>query len=342
MRNLTIAVFALFLVSCSQSKMLQSNLRKYSSSMGYLHDSPASGCPRTNQVYLNINSFPLDTVTTVSKSSSLVLPFIIFNHFETTMKVKLGQSSILEDYTNFFTGALTDESKRSGCFSIAGNKTNDSIYTLDLSIDSCKTTSKYRKSFTFWFLVVAYGWNMSESGSLAQTDLLVSAKLRKGSSLIYEKKYNINRIQPFVNPTRGNTNQLLSDFTANMVEALSLSTKECIDQIVSDLNTSFYGSARPAMKVDNAAQNTSTAPEIKPDTAKTTQAAVAEQKPVTKTESGKNQLQVGDKIKFYNYGFNDYIKGVVKEINGDTIVVEYESFGKLKTEKVTKSEIKRY
>ena len=142
MRNLNIAIFALILVSCSESKMLQSNLRKYNASIGYLHDSPLSSCPRNNQVYISINNTPLDTVTTVSKLNGLVLPLIIFNHFETTMKVKLGQSSIQEDYTNFFTGSLTDESKRSGCFSVTNKKTNDSIYTLDLTIDSCNTTSK--------------------------------------------------------------------------------------------------------------------------------------------------------------------------------------------------------
>lgn len=250
MRNIALAVLSLLLVSCSESKMLQSSLMKFNSSIAYLHDSPASNYPRNKQVSIILNNTPLDTVTSVSKISTLVLPFIIFDYYDAKMKVKLGQSSIQEDYNTFFTGSLTEESKRSGCFDVTDQQTADSVYTLALTIDTCNTLSQYRKNFLFMYLFIAYSYSYSESGSPAETTLQVTAKFSKGSSLVYEKKYNIKRTQPFINPSRWNSNKLRADFTTNMVEGLSLSTKECIEQIVADVNTSLYGTARPIMQVE--------------------------------------------------------------------------------------------
>ena len=137
-----------------------------------------------------------------------------------------------------------------------------------------------------------------------------------------------------------NANKLRADFTTNMVEGLSLSTKECTEQIVADINTSLYGSARPLIPVNDSAKTTNPVPVVIPVQVKEDPAAVSEQT-APKIEAAKDQLKVGDQIKFYNYGFNDYMKGVVKEIKTKTIIVEYESFGKMKTEEVYKTDIKR-
>lgn len=341
MRRIAIAFFTLLLVSCSGSKMLQSSLLKFNSSIGYLHDYPKSNCSRTNQVRVIINNSPLDTITTVSKLNGLVLPFIIFNHFETTMKVKLGQNSIQESYNSFFAGSLADESKRSGCFHVTNDLRNDSIHTLELTIDTCITTSKYRKSTTFYMLVFAYGWNISESGSPAETRLQVTAKFRKGNTLIYEKKYSINHIQPFVNSNIANTNKLLADFTTNMVEGLSLSTKECIEKIVADINLSLYGSVPPVMQAGDETVSSNPDQEGIQDSVNNVQSVENSQNTISQVDTKKDQLNIGDNVKFYNFNLNSYLKGVVKEIKGETVVIEYESFGKIKTIEKNKSDIKK-
>ncbi|MDD4967812.1 MAG: PEGA domain-containing protein [Paludibacter sp.] len=58
-------------------------------------------------------------------------------------------------------------------------------------------------------------------------------------------------------------------------------------------------------------------------------------------EHTKDQLNVGDKVKFYSYRFNGNINGVVKKINGDNILIEFESFGIMKTVEIKKSDLKR-
>jgi len=69
--------------------------------------------------------------------------------------------------------------------------------------------------------------------------------------------------------------------------------------------------------------------------------AVIEQKNTTKVENTTGQLNVGDQVKFYSYRMNSTINGVVKGINGETLLIEYESFGKIKTIEISKTDIKR-
>lgn len=249
MRYIYIGLLSVLLASCSGSKMLQSSLSKYSSSIAYLHDKPQLTCPSTDSVALIINNSPLDSAITVSKMRGLVLPFIFFNYFESNMKVKLGQNSLGESYTDFFQSAFEEENKRTGCFGMSPKVANDSTYTLELNFDTCTTYSKYSKRSMFMFLVFAYSWSISESGSPAETNLQVSAKLKKAGNLIFEKTYPIKRTQPFV---QSNTQHLGSDFVSNMVESLSLSTKQCIEEIISDINTSFQRKGEPVTASHNA------------------------------------------------------------------------------------------
>jgi len=70
------------------------------------------------------------------------------------------------------------------------------------------------------------------------------------------------------------------------------------------------------------------------------QPAVTEQNTTPKVEQSKDQLNVGDNVKFYSHRYNSTIKGVVKEIKSETILIEYESFGIMKTIEINKSDIK--
>jgi hypothetical protein len=239
MRFIYISFIALLAISCSQSKMLQKSLNKYKAPIGYLHDTKKANCNKSDSISIRLNNRPLDSITSVSKINGLVLPFLLFNYFETNMRVKLGQSSIEQQYNDFFASSLIEESKRTGCFSIINQNSNDTLYSLDITIDSCRTNSKYQRSSTILFLVFIYSVSFSELGFPAETYLQVSTKLRKGKTLITEKSYSVKRTQPFLSTRNIDTNKLRSDFTANMVESLSLCTKQCIEDIINDINISI-------------------------------------------------------------------------------------------------------
>lgn len=239
MKFLYISIIALIVVSCSEAKLLQKSLGKFDAPIGYLHDSKITDCPKTDSLVVWLDSQSLDSITNVSKINTKVLPFLVFNYSEVNMKVKLGQSSIQQKYHDFFASSLADECKRTGCFAISDKEPTDSYYTLDITIDTCSTNSKYQRSTTVLFLFFAYSYSFQEAGFPAETLLKVSARLKKGNNLIAEKSYVINRTQPFITNPNRNMNNLRADFTANMVESLSLSTKQCIEEIINDVNKSL-------------------------------------------------------------------------------------------------------
>lgn len=239
MKFLYISLIALVIMSCSEAKMLQKSLGKFDAPIGYLHDSKITDCPKTDSLVVWLNSQSLDSITNVSKLNTKVLPFLVFNYTEVNMKVKLGQSSIQQKYDDFFANSLVDECKRTGCFAISDREPNDSFYTLDITIDTCSTNSKYQRSTTVLFLFFAYSYSFQEAGFPAETLLKVSARLKKGNELIAQKSYIVNRTQPFIPTPNKTINNLRADFTANMVESLSLSTKQCIEEIINDVNQSL-------------------------------------------------------------------------------------------------------
>jgi len=236
MRFLYISIFALIVVSCSESRMLQKSLGNFNAPIGYLHDTKIIDSPKTDSLIVWLNNKSLDSITNVSKINAKILPFLVFNYSEVNLKVKLGQSSIQQKYDDFFSSSLIDESNRTGCFGISNLDSNDSLYTLDITIDTCSTYSKYQRSTTVLFLFFAYSVSASELGFPAETNLKVSTKLKKGNVLIAEKSYAIKRTQPFIPSSNKSVNNLRADFTANMVESLSLSTKQCVEDIINDVN----------------------------------------------------------------------------------------------------------
>jgi len=226
----------MFLISCSESKMLLKSLSNYQAPLEYLHDSKIKNCDKSKKIdILQIENQAFDASTSVSKINHKFYPFIIYNYEEINLAVKLGQNSLEQDYSSFFKNALTIESKRTGCFSLT-NYAIEPEYTVEITFENCKVNSKYQRNTTTIFLLLIYTMSFQEIGFPAETDLVLNVKFNKGKDLIFEKKYSIEKTQPFLNVQRRDVNKLRSDFVMNMAESLSLSTKECIEQIIKDLN----------------------------------------------------------------------------------------------------------
>lgn len=237
MRFIYIGLLILGLMSCSGSKMLQKSLQKYKAPIGYLHDSKIDDYLKKDTIFISaINNKGIDSITSVSKMKGKILPFIIFNYTETNMKVELGQSSIEQSYHDFFTNSLIDESKRSGRIIVDNRDPGKNPYSLEINIDTCNVRSKYQRNTTVLFFLIAYSMSFQELGFPSETNLVVTARLKKEGKMISEKSYRVKRTQPFLNSQSINSAKLRSDFTANMVESLSLSTKQCIEDLIKDLN----------------------------------------------------------------------------------------------------------
>ena len=171
-------------------------------------------------------------------------------------------------------------------------------------------------------------------GFPAETNLQYTAKFKKGKDLIFEKKYNINHQQPFIYSTMENYN---ADFISHMTDALSISTKMAIEQIIEDINTSLYGSSYPQMQInekpisfvkDTITNHIDTNKKISQDKLKS-------------NDENSDLLVVGDKVSFYNFGLNSNITGTIKSIKNNTLTVEYVSFGKIKLVELSITDVKK-
>ena len=233
---LLLFILSILFLSCSTSKQMQKSLKKNKSPLDYLFDTKISDLSKSDSIYINFDTFKIDSITKVSRKSVLILPFIVFNYFEKNLNVKLGQNSIEQNYNDFFNTSFIKESRRSGNFLVAKNNIINSNYSLDIFINNCKTKSRYQISTTVVYLLLAASTYREEIGFPAETNMQLSATLKKGNSIILEKNYSINHIQPFINTNVEKTKQLHFNFNANMVESLSLSTKKCIEEIIKDIN----------------------------------------------------------------------------------------------------------
>jgi hypothetical protein len=219
-------------ISCSPTKQLQNRLSKYTEPIGYIHDSKEVNCSKSDSLIIRLNNKSLDSLTSVSLIYRHTLYLVLYASNDIKMNVKLGQSSIKKKYNDFFMGSLIDEGKRSGCFGVCKRASADSLYSLEINIDSCKTNADYRYQNMDLLGILTFNIN----GFPSETNIQVSTKLKKGKNLISEKTYVIKRKQPFLNTQNVSFDKLEEDFMANMVESLTLGTKQCIEEIVNDIN----------------------------------------------------------------------------------------------------------
>jgi hypothetical protein len=237
MKKIVYLLFAIMLCSsCSGLKELQTSFRQFGGNLEYIHDSRINGCQKKDSVVIMMHDYLLDGKTTVRKGSMLILPFLLFNYFEQNYWVTLGQEALNSRYDDFFNASLTEECHRNGCFNLAGIISNDSTYTLEIGVDTCYTKAKYKRFSSFVYFGYGYSSFNDEYGKTPKTTLKVSAVLRKAGNVIFQKQYvSENSISPGIESGQGK-NDPRGILIRSMTGSLSLSTKQCIEEIVTDIN----------------------------------------------------------------------------------------------------------
>ena len=235
MKLFGILIIVLLAFSCSATRIFQNKLRNYELPIGYIHDTKEINCYKFDSLIINLTNKPLDSVLTVSLKHRHVRYLVLYMSKDIKMNIQLGEDVLEKSFNDFFIESLNDESKRTGCYAISNRSASDSIFTLDITIDTCRTNAdyQYQMSDLFGFL------KMSVTRYPSETNMHVITKLTRRGKLIREKTYSIKRKQPYLSLPNIIDNKLLDDLMANMVESLSLSTKECVEKIVNDLNLSI-------------------------------------------------------------------------------------------------------
>lgn len=233
MKVIYFLLIGIFFISCNETNHMYRRFNKYKTPIFYIHDSKISDCPKKDTLVVTLNKFELDSFTTVKKTKKIFLPLLLFTFRKTDFNVKLGQSGLYQEYEKFLINSLKEESNRTGCFKISNDFMNDSFYKLNISIDSCQTFALYRRSFSMFLF---FGLSRREKAAPSETNLQVTIRLTKGNNEIFKKSYKIVKDQPYIVDNAESIGDLRELFIDNMVESLSLSTKECIDKIIKDIN----------------------------------------------------------------------------------------------------------
>jgi len=211
-------------------------LKQYKSPLGYLHKGNDSVCNKP--VYLKSISFVgLDSISKVTHMYGFAIPLLVYNYFETNKKVVLGQNSMDKNYSQFFKESLIERSKRSGLIQIINEDTirfND--YNLEILIDTCITKARYKEKTTIMVSSTFISYSMYAGSFPSETYISIKLKIRNGNNIVLEKKYKVSKIQnyPFQFDNIG-FDESNSPLITNMVESLSLSTKDIIDEMVIDI-----------------------------------------------------------------------------------------------------------
>jgi hypothetical protein len=232
---LTLGVFCIILCACSSSESLVKSLSKYSFSPDYPYEGNVVECERKVKIAIGaIRADSLDMLTKINKTETKIYPFIIFNSFTENFRVNLGQNSLEKSFTAFFTDSFLEESKWTGCYTIVDDPKN-ADYVVDFILKNRKTESIYQMKNQILFLLWFYMANYQESASSAFTGMEVQVRLigRAGRS---EKIYTLEREMPWHGSRYEKTDDLRYHFMENMVKSLSMTTRECIEMIIKDIN----------------------------------------------------------------------------------------------------------
>lgn len=240
-----LAILVLISLSCSESKMLMKGLSHFPQPLGYELISPIDSSLQTDSVILTFLGFPMDSLTTVQRNKSLILPFLFINYFEFDYRIKLGANQLQQDYNEFFFQALTDESQRSGRFALCDDSARSKdVYNLEITMDTCLTETKLTESTLMVYYLWGYFSTYSESSYPAQSKVGCTLKLRKGEQLLRDTTFTVTSALIFTSGDELSRNERLNHTAGCMVATLCQSTRDCISAMIQDVNTSIAAQKR--------------------------------------------------------------------------------------------------
>ena len=226
---------AIIFSSCEE-KHLQRDLAAYKAPFGYLHDSKQTRLEKKDSLYLIVKGISFTDSTRVIATNKIIVPLLVVNYFSTTMKVTLGKNSMMEPYTDFMYQSFLDEADRTAGFAVISEQ-DDSSTIFEITVDSCYTTSVFRKRN--WSVLLTLGVSSeTEQAEAALTHLYTTGRLKKNGVVLSEKKYAIISEPMYYLKRKVKTEEeMRSTLTNNLLESLSLGTKKCVEYMIADLNS---------------------------------------------------------------------------------------------------------
>jgi hypothetical protein len=223
----------ILLSSCVSTKTLYKGLTKGPSTLAYIFDSETAIAEKVDTIGImqpKISDQGFAISSDLKKVKSSAIPLLIYTGWNSEHEYTIGEDVINENLSDFVQESLIWETNRSS--SLYADSLTSNNMTLEIEIDSIGAAGPYRSSGYVLFLLLAYSYSESESAGPGIAYSKLNYRLRdQGKIVLKGNVENHIETEPLVN-TFKSTNELRQFYTDNLVEALSLTIKSNVEEIV--------------------------------------------------------------------------------------------------------------
>jgi hypothetical protein len=251
---------------CASTKEIQTHLNKKGYPLDYLHDSEKVEEKYHVHVCLTdaVDSSLFNTETIVEKTRGSVVPLLVVYFWNYEYSCTLGTATLEESLVDFIAKAFLKESLRSARY-ISGLDNNDCDYQLTLTINYHNTGGPYKQAGSLLILPYGYSYSWSELGGPVVTDITLTARMTQADSIVMDKRYSEEQTSMLIRQKGRTAAQYRDHFANSLVESLALAMKQCIEDLVADINIIVAGDSLTVEPLSKAEMDSlSTYPAVSP------------------------------------------------------------------------------
>jgi len=230
------AMALVLLVGCVGAGGFESRLASHSGEVMYLHEARAT--ERQPGTTVSLATFTVEQrlppATTVQRTGGFVVPLLFVNVWRGEYRSTLGAAQISNDYVQFMKDSFAEELKRSAKFAFTDH---DGDVQVDVKVTNIEMNAPIVESGNFLFLLIAFGHSRSVHAGPVEVVVSGEAVARKGGQEVLRKPI-LGGSRTGGLPRKNRTiEDLMADYTAAMIEGLSLAVKRFNDAIVAEVNS---------------------------------------------------------------------------------------------------------
>lgn len=214
MNRVGLVAAAALMVGCAGTGGLREKFQGQRSTLGYVQDSrerPSAGIAIAE--YKVIPKLP--EITGVERTSSFVLPLLVFNSWSHYFDVKLGKEGVEPSLDGFGNRSLARDLERAGAVGSGG----PGDVKVKVRVTELKSGATYGKAGFFYFFLIVYGYGWTHGARDIQSSIAADIVLERNSRADTVKF--THKETAAVPPDR--SGDVLPEMTVNaMVETLSL------------------------------------------------------------------------------------------------------------------------
>lgn len=221
--------------ACSPTKDIHQGLTRHPASLAYLYDTPPARQQSSLSVGLqSVEVDPLPPTGQLEETKKSVLPLLVYNSWKHEFIYNLGQASVQEDMNTFIQNSWIAESHRSGLYPPSTSAATD--FSLEIAVDSVYARGPYWAEGLFVFAFIIWSHSEWERAGPGIAYSHCTYRLKKGDEVVLEGSTESKQNSEPLTDQAKTLHKLRNYYTTYLVESLSLTFKDNITQVVTQVN----------------------------------------------------------------------------------------------------------